>query len=44
MKVMVKKAVMFFYLKASSSDVRAPQLLDGLPNWFKEVIVANMKR
>jgi hypothetical protein len=41
---MVKKAISFFYQKASSSDARTPQLLDGLPNQCKEVIVANMKQ
>jgi hypothetical protein len=43
MKAMVKKVISFFYPKASSSDVRAPQLLDGLLNQC-EVIVANKKQ
>jgi hypothetical protein len=41
---MVKKAVSFFYLKDLSSDARTPQLLDGLLNWCREVILANMKQ
>jgi hypothetical protein len=41
---MVKKAVSFFYPKESSSDVWAPQLLDGLPNWCREVILDNIKQ
>jgi hypothetical protein len=41
---MVKKVVSFFYPKDSSSDVRAPQLLDGLPNRCREVIIDNMKQ
>jgi hypothetical protein len=41
---MVKKAISFFYPNDSSSDARAPQLLDGLPNWCKEVILGNMKQ
>jgi hypothetical protein len=41
---MVKKVVSFFYPKDPSSDVRTPQLLDGLPNWCREVILANMKQ
>jgi hypothetical protein len=44
MKAMVKKVISFFYPKASSSDARAPQLLDGLSNRCREVIVANMKQ
>jgi hypothetical protein len=44
MKVLVKKAISFFYPKDSSSDARAPQLLDGLLNRCEEVIVANMKQ
>jgi hypothetical protein len=41
---MVKKAVSFFYPKDPSSDAQNPQLLDGLPNWCREVILANMKK
>jgi hypothetical protein len=44
LKAMVKKAVSFFYPKDPSSDVRTLQLLDGLPNWCREVILANMKQ
>jgi hypothetical protein len=44
MKMSVKKVISFFYPKASSLDARAPQLLDGLPNRCKAVIVANMKQ
>jgi hypothetical protein len=43
-KRMVKKVVLFFYPKEPSSDARTPQLLDGLPNRFREVILANMKQ
>jgi hypothetical protein len=41
---MVKKVVSFFYPKDPSSDTRTPQLLDGLLNRFREVILANMKQ
>jgi hypothetical protein len=41
---MVKKAVSFFYPKDPSSDVQTPQLLDGLLNQCREVILANMKQ
>jgi hypothetical protein len=40
---MVKKVVSFFYPKDPSSDARTPQLLDGLPNRCREVILVNMK-
>jgi hypothetical protein len=36
--------VSFFYLKDPSSDAQTLQLLDGLPNWCREVILANMKQ
>jgi hypothetical protein len=41
---MVKKVVLFFYLKDPSSDTRTPELLDGVPNQCQEVILANMKQ
>jgi hypothetical protein len=41
---MVKKVVSFFYPKDPSLDTRTPQLLDGLLNRFREVILANMKQ
>jgi hypothetical protein len=44
LKVMVKKAVSFFYLKDPSSDARTLQLLDGLSNRCQEVILTNMKQ
>jgi hypothetical protein len=44
LKMMVKKVVLFFYPKEPSSDARTPQLLDGLPNRCREVILANMKQ
>jgi hypothetical protein len=40
---MVKKAISFFYPKDPSLDARTPQLLDGLSNQCREVILANMK-
>jgi hypothetical protein len=44
LKAMVKKVVSFFYSKDPSSDARTPQLLDGLPNRCREVILANTKQ
>jgi hypothetical protein len=41
---MVKKVISFFYPKVSSSDARAPQLLDSMSNRCQEVILTNMKR
>jgi hypothetical protein len=41
---MVKKVVSFFYPKDTSSDAQTPQLLDGLSNRCREVILANMKQ
>jgi hypothetical protein len=44
LKAIVKKVVPLFYSKDPSPDARTPQLLDGLPNRCREVILANMKQ
>jgi hypothetical protein len=44
LKAMVENVVAFFYLGDSSTAVRAPQMLDNLPTWSWEVILANMKQ
>jgi hypothetical protein len=44
LKAMVNNAVAFFYLSGSSSNVRAPQMLDSLPTQSREIILANMRQ
>jgi hypothetical protein len=39
---MVNNAVTFFYPSESSSNTRAPQMLDNLLNQSREIILANM--
>jgi hypothetical protein len=41
---MVDNAVAFFYPSESSSETRAPQMLDSLPTRSQEIIVANMRQ
>jgi hypothetical protein len=40
---MVNNAVAFFYSGRSSSNVRAPQMLDSPPSWSYEIILSNMR-
>jgi hypothetical protein len=44
LKVMVKKAVSFFYPKDPSSDAQTPQLINVLPNQCRDINLANMKQ
>jgi hypothetical protein len=44
LKVMVKKAVSFFYPKDPSSDAQTPQLINVLPNRCRDINLANMKQ
>jgi hypothetical protein len=44
LKVMVKKVVSFFYPKDPSSDAWTPELLDGMSNRCRDVILDNMKQ
>jgi hypothetical protein len=44
LKAMVENAVAFLYPDDHASATRAPQLLDGLPTWSQQVILANMKK
>jgi hypothetical protein len=44
LKAMVNNAVVFFYPGESSSKARAPQMLDSLSSWSREVILANMRQ
>jgi hypothetical protein len=42
LKAMVNNVVAFFYPGESSSNARAPQMLDSLPGRSREIILANM--
>jgi hypothetical protein len=41
---MVNNMITFFYLGESSSNARAPQMLDSLPSRSREIILANMRQ
>jgi hypothetical protein len=41
---MVDNTIAFFYPSESSSDTRAPQMLDSLPNQSQEIILTNMQQ
>jgi hypothetical protein len=41
---MVNNAVTFFYPSESSSNARAPQMLDSMPSRSQEIILANMRQ
>jgi hypothetical protein len=41
---MVNNVVTFFYPGESSSNARAPQMLDSLPSRSREIILANMRQ
>jgi hypothetical protein len=43
LKAMVNNVVAFFYPGESSSNARAPQMLDSLPGQSREIILANMR-
>jgi hypothetical protein len=44
LKAMVENVVALFYTNNPSLATCDPQLLDGLPTWSREVILANMKQ
>jgi hypothetical protein len=44
LKAMVNNTVAFFYPDESSSNARAPQMLDSLPSRSQEIILANMQQ
>jgi hypothetical protein len=44
LKAMVNNVVAFFYSGESSSNARAPQMLDSLPGRSREIILANMRQ
>jgi hypothetical protein len=44
LKAMVNNVVAFFYLGQSSSNARAPQMLDNLPSQSQDIILANMRQ
>jgi hypothetical protein len=41
---MMDNAIAFFYPGESSSDIRAPQMLDSLPIRSRAVILTNMRQ
>jgi hypothetical protein len=43
-KAMVNNVVAFFYPGESSSNARAPQMLDSMPSRSQEIILANMRQ
>jgi hypothetical protein len=44
LKAMVNNVVAFFYSGQSSSNARAPQMLDNLPSRSQDIILANMRQ
>jgi hypothetical protein len=41
---MVDNTIAFFYPGESSSNTRAPQMLDSLPNRSREILLMNMRQ